>query len=86
MQLDPYEQDIEDHLEEWEEIPKNDPIYNQLKEAVANYRKDKSVNLRVNSATLETIKAKAKKAGLPYQTLINTLLHQYATGQIQPKL
>jgi predicted DNA binding CopG/RHH family protein len=43
-------------------------------------------NLWVNSATLEKVKTKARKAGLPYQTLINTLLHQYATGQIQPKL
>lgn len=86
MKLDPYEQDLEDHFEETSELPKSDPAYGQLRQAVAQYRKDKSINLRVNSATLDAVKAKAKQAGLPYQTLINTLLHQYATGQLHPKL
>ncbi len=86
MPLTPYEQDIEDHFGEQKPIPKDDPVYEQLRQAVKQYRKDKSVNLRVNSAVLDAVKARAKKAGLPYQTLINTLLHQYAPGQIHPKL
>lgn len=86
IKLTAYEQDIEDHFGETPALPKDDPIYEDLRQAAKNYRKDKSVNLRINSATLNAVKARAKKAGLPYQTLINTLLHQYATGQISPKL
>lgn len=84
--LDPYEQDLEDHFDEMVEVPRTDPIYQKLQEAASNYLKSKSVNLRVQPSILETIKQKAKKAGLPYQTLINTLLHQYATGKINIEL
>jgi predicted DNA binding CopG/RHH family protein len=86
VKLTAYEQEIEDHFGETPPIPKDDPIYEQLRQTAIAYRKDKSINLRVNHDTLTTIKSKARKAGLPYQTLINTLLHQYATGQIHINL
>ncbi|MHA1540597.1 MAG: CopG family antitoxin [Alphaproteobacteria bacterium] len=45
-------------------------------------KKDKSISLRVNSDLLEMIKQKAKLKGIPYQTLISSVLHKYITGQL----
>jgi len=48
-----------------------------------NYlRKDKRVTLRVAKKDLEKIQEKAIESGIPYQTLINSLIRQYANGRI----
>ena len=39
--------------------------------------------LRLNLADLYGIKAKAIETGIPYQTLINALIHQYVSGQVK---
>lgn len=54
-----------------------------LKEAVRNtIALRQQISIRLNQEDIKQIKAKATKAGIPYQTLINTLIHQYATGKI----
>lgn len=51
------------------------------KEAAANYfRKDKRVNIRISSNDLARLKQKAAYKGLPYQTFIASVLHEYAAG------
>jgi predicted DNA binding CopG/RHH family protein len=51
------------------------------KEAAANYfRKDKRVNIRISSSDLARLKQKAAYKGLPYQTFIASVLHEYAAG------
>ncbi len=53
----------------------------QLKSAVkAKVSKRKSINLRLLENDLEKIKTEAIKVGLPYQTLISSILHQYVNG------
>ncbi len=47
--------------------------------------KDKRVNIRVSSADLQGIQAKALEEGMPYQTLIASVLHRYVTGRLQGK-
>ncbi len=51
-----------------------------IAQAVAHRRKDAVLNVRVNSQDLKTIKAKAKRHGIRYQTLISELLHRVAHG------
>ena len=46
-------------------------------------RKDRRVNIRISSGDLETIQKKALEEGLPYQTLISSLLHKYASGRLR---
>ena len=43
-------------------------------------RKDARINIRVSAADLEMIKRRAVEEGLPYQTLIASILHKYASG------
>lgn len=45
-------------------------------------RKDKRVNIRVPAPDLEQLQVKAMQEGLPYQSLIASILHKYVTGQL----
>jgi predicted DNA binding CopG/RHH family protein len=45
--------------------------------------KVKNINIRLSRADLQKIRALAAGKGLPYQTLISSLLHQYSIGQIK---
>lgn len=48
--------------------------------------KDKRVNIRLSSADLLDIQAKALAEGMPYQTLIASVLHKYASGVLADKV
>jgi len=67
---------IEDHAEEF--VPVSREEYNEIVEALEARKKDAVLNLRVNSHDLETIKQKARKLGVKYQTFISELLHRVA--------
>jgi predicted DNA binding CopG/RHH family protein len=45
--------------------------------------KDKRINIRLSSADLQALRARALTEGVPYQTLIASVLHKYATGQLR---
>ena len=44
--------------------------------------KDKRVNIRLSSGDLKDIQVKALEEGIPYQTLIASVLHKYVTGKL----
>ena len=44
--------------------------------------KDKRVNIRLSSIDLMDIQARALEEGVPYQTLIASVLHKYVTGRL----
>ena len=49
--------------------------------------KDRRVNIRLSSGDLSDIQVRALEEGVPYQTLIASVLHKYVTGRLaeQPK-
>ena len=47
--------------------------------------KDRRVNIRLSSSDLQDIQAKALAEGLPYQTLIASVLHKYVTGRLSER-
>ena len=51
--------------------------------AKATFRKDRRLNIRLSSKDLEAIQKRALAEGLPYQTLIASLLHKYASGRLR---
>ena len=59
-----------------EEIIKNQDI------ARNTLKKDKRVNLRMSAKDLDAIKAYAVEEGLPYQTLISSVLHKFISGRL----
>ena len=44
--------------------------------------KDRRVNIRLSSGDLSDIQVKALEEGMPYQTLIASILHKYVTGRL----
>ena len=50
--------------------------------ARATATKDRRVNIRLSSGDLQDIQVKAMEEGMPYQTLIASVLHKYVTGRL----
>jgi predicted DNA binding CopG/RHH family protein len=48
-------------------------------------RKDKRVNIRLPGRDLDAIRKRALIEGIPYQTLIASILHKYAAGRLVEK-
>ena len=44
--------------------------------------KDQRINIRLSSGDLRDIQVKAMQEGMPYQTLIASVLHKYVTGRL----
>jgi predicted DNA binding CopG/RHH family protein len=44
--------------------------------------KDRRVNIRMTSSDLANIQTRALREGMPYQTLIASVMHKYVTGQL----
>ena len=52
-------------------------------EAAANYlKKDKRINIRLSGTDLNLLKRKAVQEGMPYQTLIASVLHKFVSGSL----
>ena len=55
----------------------------RLREAArATGTKDRRVNIRLSSADLHELQARALQEGVPYQTLITSVLHKYSSGRL----
>jgi predicted DNA binding CopG/RHH family protein len=55
--------------------------YTQIARTQMN--KKKAISIRLLETDIERIKAKSLSQGMPYQTLISSLIHQYANGKIK---
>ena len=44
--------------------------------------KDQRINIRLSSADLQALRVKALREGIPYQTLISSVLHKYVSGSL----
>ncbi len=51
--------------------------------AEETFKKDKRINIRISSRDLESIQRRALKEGIPYQTLVSSILHKYVSGGLQ---
>ncbi len=91
LRLTKYEKELRNSIEkgEWKTIPNRDveikKSVNAALTQIKSMKKDARVSLRLNTLDIELIRDKAAKAGLPYQTLIASIIHQYATNQIIQK-
>ena len=55
------------------------------KYAEATLKKDSRVNIRISGKDLLAIQKRAVEEGIPYQTLISSLLHKYVSGRLVEK-
>ena len=55
-----------------------------LAEAAENtFKKDKRINIRLSSRDLEALQRRALREGVPYQTLVSSVLHKYISGSLK---
>ena len=81
MRLDDFERDILESVENGEWVSKGN--IEERKEELKSYlKKKKAISIRVNEADIYEIKRKALENGIPYQNLIQMLIHQYAQNKI----
>lgn len=59
---------------------KNLEVYREA--ARATLRKDQRINIRLTLGDLTALKAIAIEEGMPYQTLITSVLHKFVTGRL----
>lgn len=86
MKLDASEKDILESVErgDWKSVggAKRERT-RYARSAKATFRKDRRLNIRLSSKDLEAIQKRALAEGLPYQTLIASVLHKYASGRLK---
>jgi predicted DNA binding CopG/RHH family protein len=88
MKLDAYESDILKTYEsgKMRSVATKSELAKYRAAARATAIKDRRVNIRLSSGDLADIQVRALQEGLPYQTLIASVLHKYVTGRlVEPK-
>lgn len=86
--LDKEEEKILNSFEagEWKSVSLSKKIKENYQKAATNsLAKNKRINIRLNKIDLESIQKKAFEEGLPYQTLISSLIHKFVTGRLVEK-
>jgi predicted DNA binding CopG/RHH family protein len=56
----------------------------ELEGAATNtFKKDKRINIRISNRDLIAIQSRASEEGIPYQTLVSSIIHKYVSGSLQ---
>ena len=76
--LDKNEKAIEKALLQGEYRSVKSAELKDIARAIARRKKNAVLNIRINKEDLESIKRKAKALGIPYQTFVAEIIHQYA--------
>jgi predicted DNA binding CopG/RHH family protein len=77
FKLDAYEQSIEDSLGEYAPAGAGEKV--RILRAAA---KTRTISLRIKDTVLERIKRKAAAEGIPYQTLISSVLYKFCSDRL----
>jgi len=86
--LDQEESELMDAIEndQWQMISDLDKAKARaIESARLTLRKDKRINLRLTQKDYHQIQLKSIEEGIPYQTLISSLVHRYLNGSLVPK-
>ena len=80
IKLDPFEKEIESHIDEF--VPITGEKRRSIEAILERSRKTKNINIRISEPDLTGLKKKAEEEGVPYQTLISSVLHKYITDRL----
>lgn len=86
--LDAEEKDILDSYErgEWKPVKNPKSEIKKLSGYAKNtLQKDKRINIRMSSKDLDQVQVIAAREGIPYQTLISSIIHKYVSGYLLEK-
>ena len=82
IKLDPYEEEI---LQAYENgLLKPSSLQIDFKTAAKNtIKKNRKINIRISENDLNALQRRAAREGIPYQTLIGSVLHKYVCGYLK---
>lgn len=83
IELTPEEQEIENSIDQW--VPASEETREKLRRIAERSRKNEAISIRMSSFDLQRIKEMAAEQGMPYQTLINVIVHKYVTNRMYEK-
>lgn len=88
MKLDKYEEEVLAAFEAGVllSIATKEDLEQIRESARATAIKDQRINIRLSAGDLRDIQVKAMQEGMPYQTLIASVLHKYVTGRLAEKI
>jgi len=78
VKLTKQERAVEEALVKGEYVSVSKKEFNEIAQALARRKKDAVLNIRVNKYDLDSIKQKASRLGIRYQTFISEILHKVA--------
>ena len=64
----------------------SNPSVDYQKIAHATLRKDKKINIRISSNDLSALQRRASREGIPYQTLVGSVLHKFVNGFLKEEI
>lgn len=68
---------------EWQSLPNATELKSKYAQYARNtFQKNQRINIRISEWDLLRLKAKSLEEGIPYQTLIASLIHKYVKGKI----
>jgi len=80
IKLDNYEKKIEENISNYKKaLPQK---ISKIEGIIRIANEKKNISLRVNRYDLDQLKIKAEKEGIPYQTLISSVIHKFITNQL----
>ncbi|MBA7690094.1 hypothetical protein ES703_98618 [subsurface metagenome] len=88
MRIDPEEKELMESVErgEWRSIV---DLQNEIEKSQRYARettvKNQRMNIRISRRDLEDLKIKALEEGMPYQTLLSSIIHKYLSGKLVEK-
>jgi predicted DNA binding CopG/RHH family protein len=86
LYLDAEEQELIESIErgEWKSVKNLKAEIKKHQEYARNtMKKDKRVNIRISTRDLEALQTRAVEDGIPYQTLMASVLHRFAAGRLK---
>lgn len=86
--MDQEEKDLMESIErdEWQPVRDFDRERKKALLAARNtLKKDKRINLRLSQKDYHQIQIKAIEEGIPYQTLISSIVHKYLNGSLSSR-
>ncbi len=78
--LDSFERQIERSADLYRPVSRQ--RRRKIDSLVVRARKSRSVNIRIAEHVLAELKRRSQQEGLPYQTLISSILHKYVTDRL----
>lgn len=78
--LDKHEKEIEESAESYRPVSKRE--LRRIERILGKVRKARNINIRISEELLLELKRRSQEEGIPYQTLISSVLHKFVTNRL----